>query len=557
MMVVFVSRSEKKALTTVRSILDSYAERIGDDVWKTVITMEGLEKVQAVLRRNATKNMAVSCHWIRSRAHSELVWIVGNRSKFAFDGIVPIATTQKNIAHSEWENNWQYLPVIKSLTAMAALLHDWGKASDHFQAKLRSRSIQGDPYRHEWISCKLIEALVKASGDDQSDEGWLSLLIQDTLEESCLLPYIEEGSNDPVELCPLPPVASALVWVILSHHRLPNIAEPDKYSEDECNSIRELLSEYIHADWGYENREQRESRAIWEKKYKKCFSFSEGLLIDNSSKWRIELKKWSEKLLKNKASLVVALQDLSSGGGRSILLYTRLSLMLADHYVSSLPITGLGMDTSSFNGELWANTMGGRERKQLLEEHLIGILHKSIQIAHQLPNFYGNFEKIYDIPALKKRSPKAYAWQDQVADKITAFKTNQSKDCAYFVVNMASTGCGKTFGNAKIMRAISKDNSLRYILALGLRTLTLQTGDEYRSRLSLSENDLAVLIGSKAIQKLHANEQKENLEEKDDRTSLYGTPQELLPEELHYVDTLNDGQYDFLNLFFNKDLKQQ
>ncbi|MGL6171413.1 MAG: type I-F CRISPR-associated helicase Cas3f, partial [Vibrio sp.] len=65
-------------------------------------------------------------------------------------------------------------------------------------------------------------------------------------------------------------------------------------------------------------------------------------------------------------------------------------------------------------------------------------------------------------------------------------------------------GCGKTIANAKIMQALSDDGeSLRFILALGLRTLTLQTGDEYKERLNLQESDLAVLIGSKAISELH------------------------------------------------------
>lgn len=43
---------------------------------------------------------------------------------------------------------------------------------------------------------------------------------------------------------------------------------------------------------------------------------------------------------------------------------------------------------------------------------------------------------------------------------------------------MASTGCGKTLGNAKIMYALA-DEALgcRFSIALGLRTLTLQTGD--------------------------------------------------------------------------------
>lgn len=47
MMVIFTSKSEKKAIYTVRRILDSFADRIGNDTWKTVITQEGLlPKVQ-------------------------------------------------------------------------------------------------------------------------------------------------------------------------------------------------------------------------------------------------------------------------------------------------------------------------------------------------------------------------------------------------------------------------------------------------------------------------------------------------------------------------------
>ena len=62
----------------------------------------------------------------------------------------------------------------------------------------------------------------------------------------------------------------------------------------------------------------------------------------------------------------------------------------------------------------------------------------------------------------------------------------------------------RTIANAKIIRALSSDgDSLRYILALGLRTLTLQTGDEYRDKIGLDKEELAVLIGSAAVQELH------------------------------------------------------
>lgn len=137
MMVIFISQSEKKAVLTVRKILDSFADRIGDDAWQTVITEAGLLAVKTALRRNATKSMAVSCRWIRSRSRSDLLWIVGNRNKFNAEGLVPVNWTQKNVSHFEWENQWQYLPLIKALAAVAALFHDWGKTNDYFQDKLR------------------------------------------------------------------------------------------------------------------------------------------------------------------------------------------------------------------------------------------------------------------------------------------------------------------------------------------------------------------------------------------------------------------------------------
>ncbi|MCK4842257.1 MAG: CRISPR-associated helicase Cas3' [Methylococcales bacterium] len=97
MMVTFVSQCQKKALSRTRRVLDSFANRIGDNTWQTVITNEGLNAVKKLLRKTASKNTAVSCFWIRSRSRSELVWIVGNRDEFNTEGIVPVNyTNQKN-----------------------------------------------------------------------------------------------------------------------------------------------------------------------------------------------------------------------------------------------------------------------------------------------------------------------------------------------------------------------------------------------------------------------------------------------------------------------------
>ena len=97
MMVTFVSQCQKKSLTRTRRVLDAFANRIGDNTWQTVITEDGLIAVKKLLRKSASKNTAVSCHWIRSRSRSELVWVVGNRSQFSQEGIVPVNTTSKEL----------------------------------------------------------------------------------------------------------------------------------------------------------------------------------------------------------------------------------------------------------------------------------------------------------------------------------------------------------------------------------------------------------------------------------------------------------------------------
>jgi CRISPR-associated endonuclease/helicase Cas3 len=155
MMVTFVSQCEKKALSRTRRVLDAFADRIGDNTWQTVITQEGLNAGRKLLRNTATKNTAVACHWIRSRTRSDLVWVVGNKQKFNTQGIVPVNITSKPSNYTDDKANWHYLPIIQSLTSLAALLHDWGKASARFQEKLGKdyKGKQGDALRHEWVSC--------------------------------------------------------------------------------------------------------------------------------------------------------------------------------------------------------------------------------------------------------------------------------------------------------------------------------------------------------------------------------------------------------------------
>ncbi len=80
---------------------------------------------------------------------------------------------------------------------------------------------------------------------------------------------------------------------------------------------------------------------------------------------------------------------------------------------------------------------------------------------------------------------------------------NRSREEGFFGVNMASTGCGKPLRTPALCNALADEREgCRFTVALGLRTLTLQTGDALRSRLGLGEDELAVLIGSAAVNQL-------------------------------------------------------
>jgi len=521
MMVTFVSQCEHKALNRTRRVLDAFANRIGSRTWQTVITDEGLQAVKKLLRKSATKNTAVSCHWIRSRSRSDLVWLVGNRDKFNADGYVPVNWTQKQIVNTQYENDWKYLPVIKALTAISALFHDWGKASKLFQEKLKPNSkykYKGDPLRHEWISCLLLNALIQ-QGHTETDSDWLSTLMDGNIDESQLKNNITPDTINPLDQLPM--TAKLVAWLIVSHHRLP--LTKDDWRNEAANDIDDILKR-ITQEWGYENKHDE---AEYLKRVNACFEFPNGL-ISQSTKWLSQVKKWAKKLHACQPLIETAMQD---GSFRLILHHSRLCLMLGDHNYSSKDADAGWKDVIG----LYANTDNDNNFKQKLDEHLFGVAKQALDNAHKLPQFETELPTANDIKGLRTVTPAAFRWQNKAVNKIAQWKEAQSQEVkGFFAVNMASTGCGKTYANAKVMQALSPTGkSLRYILALGLRTLTLQTGDEYRNRIGLDNSELAVLIGSKAVADLH-NQAKTEEDQFSSESSGSESEESLLDEAIDY-----------------------
>jgi CRISPR-associated endonuclease/helicase Cas3 len=78
------------------------------------------------------------------------------------------------------------------------------------------------------------------------------------------------------------------------------------------------------------------------------------------------------------------------------------------------------------------------------------------------------------------RSQEArFRWQDKATD-VAATMRERSAGQGAFIINMASTGCGKTLANARIMNALADPlKGMRCAFALGLRTLTCRRAGHF------------------------------------------------------------------------------
>lgn len=249
MIVTFVSQCEKKSLKRTRRILDSFANRIGDNVWQTAITEDGLTTVFELLRASATRSTAVSCHRIKTRKQTELLWIVGNKRQFNEVGIVPVNFTEKDISVYQDNYQWRTLTLMRYATAIAGLFHDFGKANVLFQKKINPnlKTDSFEPFRHEWVSLRLFEAFIFGQTTDQD---WLDKMIDGDVSDDILKNLYKDGISKPENftnpITILPPFARLVAWLIVSHHKLPSYPKwkNELGHEPDFNNIDQWLNEF-------------------------------------------------------------------------------------------------------------------------------------------------------------------------------------------------------------------------------------------------------------------------------------------------------------------------
>ncbi|MGP1665228.1 MAG: type I-F CRISPR-associated helicase Cas3f, partial [Rhodanobacter sp.] len=285
------------------------------------------------------------------------------------------------------------------------------------------------------------------------------------------------------------PLAAAIGWLVVTHHRLPLIpVEQDDGSQAWLGKraggfqkawLETPLASVAH-DWN--EIRQRTERAQIEPYWKLA-----GSLPALAPAWRTQARRAAKSLLELR-------QHRSADwlGNPYVMHLSRLCLMLADHHYSSLdldkddkPVTERLRFVQS-GQTVFANTVRPGVMNQSLLEHLLGVGHTASLIAHALPNFERHLPRLANHRGLRKRSAdRRFSWQDKAFDAASGLREAAGEHGA-FIVNMASTGCGKTLANARILYALADPQlGLRVSYALGLRTLTLQTGRSYRDDLHL------------------------------------------------------------------------
>lgn len=480
MLVICVVECEKKALLRSRRILCKYLPQIGRRTWLGKISLEGSKDLYQALRTKATKQTAITCHRIRGTKHTELLWQIGNKNFFDSMGRYAYKTAKVATIPFPYKPLTRTQIILRTLLQLAALFHDLGKATQGFQQKLKYNSRKADPVRHELLSCLMLRQLFYIGSDDQV---WLERLNQphrvEQMFNECVatnkkyLEYIPSADKTGIiwdsELERKQfPIGFKILWLVLTHHHLPG------------GNTQFIYQEYFNRSRFAE--------------MKTFIKLAPGIKPWQDKAWQHAVASACARLLKL-APISIELDAIFA----YTLFFARPCLVYGDYLASSKrqPYPN-GWD----QGLIFANTASSRPGDSL-QKHLLDAKHWSRYCFMQLHDYERCLPQLKSIPQASIKKLREYlrirpqlkvndnfAWQQDAINKILQA---QCQDQPFFGIIAAATGTGKTIATLKVMAALS--SKVRYTLGLGLRSLTLQTGQVYRQEMQLSVINCAIVVG--------------------------------------------------------------
>ena len=563
MIVIFVSECERRALKKTRRILNRYACQIGRRTWQARMSLEGLKGIQAELRKASSRQMAVACHRVAGRTRTELLWIVGSRRHFNHDGQYAFSSSQRDFLRPPREAE-PMERLCAYLAELAGLFHDIGKDNAFFQNKLQE-AINGkgkpvaDPVRHELLSLELAKTMVLAACDvdrfkKADDLKWLSVFSElkafSALFSDASKVLIRDGAwqvgnqQTPDTEWPIPtkpqrtPLLWAWLWILGSHHRLPY----GKYMASDSSSLSLIKERHVRceSDDKYPDSLRDNLRP----------ADTNSRFWQQDVRWLNQVSKCSERIRHWCVNHQSLLPDpvWQNAFFATIIHFSRTGMMCADHTVSA-------RDNHTRNpappGVLIANTTKGVKTGPgaVLGTHLYEVGRQAASMTRLLwqQDLGLPFIAKDDLPSPMTSDSGAvdhspFAWQDATCAALKPVaKADANTGFIGFV--QAGTGCGKTRACARIMATVSA--GARYTVALGLRSLTLQTGKSYRDELELNGQQLTTLVGESLITRLQKESEQQGSESRaafaDDLITIDGDmADQPLPQAL--CDLL-EGQY--------------
>lgn len=455
--ILILSNSEKKAIKRDIAILDRYATRINNNAWTTKITDNGIEVLLSHLKNNATKQTSISILFRTPTGFREKYHI--GKKDFRNDiGGIPVHTHKIK----KYKIPKDYIKIGTIINRIVGLLHDFGKANVDFQNKLHDRN-SSDLIRHELISLYIFNLLEKDNNITLNDIVNKFNIIKN---DNTLLDFINKGNglNNHFDL---------IKYLILTHHKMP--------SNDENNiNISPLdLKNY--------KKELKDDFKI--NFHPKTIEILGPIFED------------AKKLLRRLDNIN---EEPNYWFGLSYL--CRSTFILADHIISSQIFyrnNKIEVNAENADSNLFANTYKDLDLNKVyynqeLNYHLRKVSSLSSQLLYEfsINQFSGLSEHKKEL-LTTKTSHKKYIWQNKVLSHLNKI------NLPTLVVNTAGTGSGKTKTNVLALASLAKENKLRFSTVLNLKTLTLQTIDQYKASFSFDDSEICGVIGDKVATKLH------------------------------------------------------
>ena len=530
---LLINDSEHASLNASQRILAKYLPQVGRATYLGSLSEEGLQDLKEELQAKRSRYMSVACFQVATNHAHDLRWVIGRKAgwdiesgryAFRYRETAPKLTSQESP---------ELFKILTSLLKLGALTHDIGKAGDAFQDKLRRAcetpaSPRPEFFRHDGLSYWVLRQISAKTGHPLNEMARLATMTSADLS-SRLLPssatpdnlrsiFADALSTDILELetalqgAPgrlgrgrreklltpeqLETCCSIIVrFLALSHHSLP-AARVQCASYKDSKAPGALTSGYFN--------EGPDAAST----FKACVTFSRGGLMADATGATTNVGRSFIEELSRLAELLkkVDCSTFDLGGLCHLALtYARPVLVLSDHLGSALK-----RDRKAPGDHLlWANTRqldGGVLVGDSLHSHVqnvVGHARRQCQLFFHLANNDRGLFPSLSSQAIRQtaalRLPSGpFSWQRKAYEFLNTLPKTANGGTPTFGLVTAATGSGKTVGAAQPALALG---SKRFTYCLGLRTLTLQTGQSYRKDLKLSPMDLATVIGDASAQK--------------------------------------------------------